>query len=111
MLIIKGVIENEVIKINHAFHSSNKHFQNHPFHNVIHRKNCVSLNSVQEFIEIEAWLPLTFLVCLHNQSIHYPLSHIKDYRCLKKAIHQIDSKMNGCSFQQVLRQNLSWFLS
>ena len=27
----------------------------------------VLLNSVQEFIEIEAWLLLTFFLCLHNQ--------------------------------------------
>ena len=31
------------------------------------RKNCVLLNSVLEFIEIEAWLLLTFFICLHNQ--------------------------------------------
>ena len=36
------------------------------------RKNCVLLTSVQEFIEIEAWLLLTFFICLHYQliSIH-----------------------------------------
>ena len=35
-------------------------------------ENCVLLNSVQEFIEIEAWLLLIFFQCLHNQfiSIH-----------------------------------------
>ena len=26
-------------------------------------KNCVLLNPVQEFIEIEAWLHQTFLIC------------------------------------------------
>ena len=33
----------------------------------------VSLNSVQEFIEIQAWLLLTFFLCSHNQliSIYY----------------------------------------
>ena len=37
-----------------------------------HRENCFLLESVQEFIEIEAWLFLTFSICLHNQlnSIH-----------------------------------------
>ena len=35
----------------------------------IHRENCVSFNLVQEFIEIEAWLLLTFFLCLDNQSI------------------------------------------
>ena len=29
-------------------------------------KKCVLLNSVQEFIEREAWLLLTFFLCLHN---------------------------------------------
>ena len=29
----------------------------------------VLLNSVQEFIEVQVWLPLTFLLCLHNQFI------------------------------------------
>ena len=40
--------------------------------NDTHRENCVLLNSVQEFIEIEAWLLLIFFLCLHNQliSIH-----------------------------------------
>ena len=35
-------------------------------------KNCVFLNSVQEFTEMEAWLFLTFSICLLNQlsSIH-----------------------------------------
>ena len=27
------------------------------------------LNSVQEFIEIQAWLFMTFFLCLHNQLI------------------------------------------
>ena len=35
--------------------------------NDTHRVNCVSLNSVQGLIEIEAWLLLTFFLCLHNQ--------------------------------------------
>ena len=37
------------------------------FFNDTHKKNYVLLESVQEFIEIEAWMPLTFLLCLHNQ--------------------------------------------
>ena len=32
-------------------------------------ENCVSLSSVQEFIETEAWLLLTFLLCLQNKLI------------------------------------------
>ena len=30
-------------------------------------ENCVLLNPVQDFIEIEAWLLLTFFMCLQNQ--------------------------------------------
>ena len=32
-------------------------------------KTCVLHNLVQEFIEIEAWLLLTFFLCLHFQLI------------------------------------------
>ena len=43
-----------------------------------------------------AWLLLTFFICLHNQlsSMHSILKilHIKEYRRLKKVIHQIDRK-------------------
>ena len=40
--------------------------------NNTHCENRVSLISAQEFIEIEAWVLLTFFPCLHNQlmSIH-----------------------------------------
>ena len=42
--------------------------------NDTHRENCVLLSSVQEFIEIEDWLLLTFFLCLHNQLIAiYPI--------------------------------------
>ena len=37
-----------------------------------------------------ASLFLTFLICLRSQYIR--LSRISAYRCLKKVIHQIDSK-------------------
>ena len=37
--------------------------------NDTHRVKCVLLNSVQEFIEAEACLVLTFFLCLHNQLI------------------------------------------
>ena len=56
--------------------------------NDAHRENCVLLNLVQEFIEIEACLLLTFFLCLHN--LHISLPHIKEYRCLKNVIHRID---------------------
>ena len=47
--------------------------------NNTHRENFVLLNSVQEFIEIQAWLLLTFLLCLHNQliSIYYIVTQLK----------------------------------
>ena len=52
-------------------------------------KTFVLLNSVQEFIEIQAWLLLTFFLCLHNQLISvYYMS--QEYRCLKNAIHQLE---------------------
>ena len=40
-----------------------------------------------------AWLLLIFSICLHNQlsSLH-SVTRIKQYRCLKDVIHQIDSK-------------------
>ena len=41
-------------------------------------------------------------------SIH-SIARIKDYGCLKNMIHRIGSK-NEYFFQQVLRQNLGWFL-
>ena len=72
--------------------------------NDTHRENCVLLNSAKELIEVEAWLLLTFLLCFHNQ-----LSHIKNYRCLKNLIHQIDINqwLLLSAFQQGLRQHLS----
>ena len=45
-----------------------------------------------------------------TQVLYIPLSRIKENRCLKNVIYQI-VKMNGCSFQQALRQTLGWFLS
>ena len=35
--------------------------------NDTHRENCVLPNSVPEFIEIEARLLLSFIICSHNQ--------------------------------------------
>ena len=75
-------------------------------------KNCVFLNSVQEFIEIKTWLLLTFFVCLHNQwssifsiTTYWRVQMFEKYDSLDK------QKMYGCSFQLVLQENLSWFLS
>ena len=41
--------------------------------NNTHRENFVLLKSVQEFIEIQAWLLLSFFLSLHNQliSVYY----------------------------------------
>ena len=61
--------------------------------NDIYSENCILLNSFsRRFIDIEAWPLLTFFLCLYNQliSIHSILLHIKEYRCLKNEIHQID---------------------
>ena len=49
--------------------------------------NSSLLTSGQEFIEIEDWLRLIFF--LYFSYIH-SMSHIKEYRCLKNVIHQID---------------------
>ena len=35
--------------------------------------------------------------------------YVNEYRCLK--LGGLSNRQDGCSFQQVLRQNLSWFLS
>ena len=58
---------------------------------ILKGKNCVLLNSIQEFIEIEVWLLLTFFMCLLNE-LSFILSHIKGYRFLTKVIHQIHRK-------------------
>ena len=63
-------------------------------------------------IRMAALLPTTFLIYLHNQlsSIKYIITTDK-----KNVTHQIDSKnewlLFSACFQQVLRQNLGWFLS
>ena len=69
-------------------------------------KNCVLVNSVQEFIETEEWLLLTFFLCLHNQSI----VTYERVEIIGKGDSSNRQKMKSCSFQQVLQQNLSWFL-
>ena len=50
------------------------------------------LNSVQEFIELEARLLLSFFICLHDSVQYILLSRNKECRCLKKVIHQVDRK-------------------
>ena len=69
-------------------------------------KNYVLL---QEFIEIEAWLLLTFFICLNNQlsSIHSIIAYSR-VQMLVWGDSSSKQKTNGCSFQQVLRQILSF---
>ena len=58
--------------------------------NDTHRKKlCITQFSTR----MAAWRLLTFFICLHNQlnSIHSLITYQR-YRCLKKVIHQIDSK-------------------
>ena len=61
-----------------------------------------------------AWLLLTLFICLHNQ-LSFLNSIITYYRV--QMFEKCDSsyrqqkKMNGCSFQNVLWQNMGWFLS
>ena len=56
---------------------------------------------------MKAWLLLTFFLCLYNQliSIHCIVTHIKEYRCLKNVIHQIDS--NEWLLLSVFQQGLT----
>ena len=79
-------IEKEVIRLItediEVFSSDSEYFS---FNNT-YRENCVLLNSVPEFTEIEAWLLLTLFLCLHYQSINW-YGHI-----LKSAdVYKIDS--------------------
>ena len=52
--------------------NSGRRRKRYAYINDTHRENCVLLNSMQELIEIEAWLLMTFFQCLHNHliSIH-----------------------------------------
>ena len=44
-----------------------KNYKKKNNNNFLTGKDHVLFNSVQEFIEIETWLHLTFFRCLHNQ--------------------------------------------
>ena len=65
-----------------------------------HRKNYILLNSVQEFIEIEAWLLLTFFLCLYNQfiSIHSIVTYSRK---------QIFEKCDSSSRQELMVASFS----
>ena len=73
------------------------------------QRKTVSFNLVQEFIEIEAWLLLTIFLYLHNKVLFMPLSNNRA-EMFEKGGSSNRQKMNGSSFQHVLRQNLSRFL-
>ena len=76
--------------------------------NDTHRKNCVLLNSVQEFIETKV-----SLLPMFTQLINFYIFYCHIIRCLKNVIHQIcrNEWLLLSAFQQGLRLNLSWFLS
>ena len=52
------------------------------------------LRFTQFSTKMAAWLLLTFFICFQNQFclLYILLSPIKDYKCLKNVIYQIDSK-------------------
>ena len=75
-------------------------------------KKYVLVNLVQEFLEIEAWLLLTFFVSLHSHlSLIYSIVTYYREQMFEKGDSSNRQKMNVWSFQQGLRQNLSWFSS
>ena len=80
--------------------------------NDTHMEKLCLLKSMQKFIEIKVWLLLTFFICLHNQlsSVH-PIDTYQREDMFVKGYSSNREKMNGYSFQPVLRQNLSWILS
>ena len=51
---------------------------------------------------------MTFFLCLHNQLISIYCHIIKEYRCLKNVIHQLERNewLLLSAFQQGLRQKL-----
>ena len=70
-------------------------------------KNFVLLNSVKEWLFECFW---TFsLFYLSNKVLYIPLSCIKEYRCLKNVIYQIESKYEWFSFQQILLSKFGLF--
>ena len=75
-------------------------------------KYCVLLNSVQEFIEIEAWLLLTLFIYLHNRlSSIYSIVKFHQVQIHEKGNSPDRQKMNHCSFGKNVGQNLSLFPS
>ena len=73
----------------------------------------ISLSNINEYrsTRMTAWLLLTFFICLHifTQSIKFCTflyQILKSTDVWKIVFIKQTVKMNGCSFQQVLRQNL-----
>ena len=75
-----------------------------PLFNDAHREK---LNSVQEFVKIKSWLLLILSACLHNQLKF----NCKVLHMFKQDHSSRRQKMCGCFFQQILREDLRWFLS
>ena len=64
-------------------------------------RSFVLLTLLQDCIKKETWLLLSFFICLHKY---------KQAQMFEKGDSSNRQKINGCSFQHVLQQNLSWFL-
>ena len=76
---------------------------------ILTEKSCILVNSEQG---MAGWLLLIFFVCLHNQSSSInSIMTVKNRNVWKMRFIKLTVKMNGSSFQQVLWQNLGWFLS
>ena len=58
------------------------------FPNDTHWKNCVLLNSVQEFIEIEPWLLLTFFLYLQSNFYTFYCRILKSTDVSKTSFHK-----------------------
>ena len=71
-------------------------------------KNCVSFNSVQEWL-VDCFWPLWYVYTI---KFYYALYyHVLRVQVFEKCDSSKIGKMNCCSFQQDLQQNLGWFLS
>ena len=68
---------------------------------------------MQEFIEIQAWLLMTFFLSLHNQLTSIYCRIIKECTCLKNVNHQLERNewLLLSAFQQGLQQKLVFVLT
>ena len=72
-------------------------------------KNCVLFNQYNN-----DWLAASDLFDMFTQSIKFYYTihyHVLSVQMFGKCDWLNGQKVNGCSFQQVLRQNVGWFLS